>query len=107
MMRTRYYPWQVSPDQWGIIDWTAMEFCRLPIKDTDRMAGFRMALLTWPTRQAADAWLQSCYITWAKWEKDGTERADQAVPIGWQPRPERFSPYANGLQFPTLPGAGR
>lgn len=102
-MRTRYFPWQLAPGEWGIIDWSVMEFCRLPVKDNRRRSGFRMQLLTWPNRRAADAFLQHCYLTWAAWEKNGTEKPDQVVPRDWRPRPDRPGPYASGRPFPAVP----
>lgn len=96
-MRARYMPWRhPKSGEWVILDFRQMEFCRLPVKQRGKT---RSRLLTWKSRAAADAWLQNCYLTWKRWEKDGPE-GDGQVPADWRPRPERVSPYANGLPFP-------
>jgi hypothetical protein len=102
-VRTRYYPWQMGDGTWGLIDWREMDFCRLPVKDRKATSGVRMEVLRWKSRAAADAFLQRCYMDWARWERGGTERADQVVPRDWRPRPERFSPYANGMPAGLMP----
>jgi hypothetical protein len=66
-----------------------MDFCSLPKEGGGRIP------LVWKSRASAQAWLQNCYILWAKWEKEGGGEA----PAGWRPIPEP-SPYDNGLPFP-------
>jgi hypothetical protein len=86
-------PWQQgATGTWAVLDWRLMDFCSLPKEGGGNIP------LAWKSRAAADAWLQNCYLIWAKWEKDGGGE----VPAGWRPRPEP-SPYSNGLAFPHHP----
>lgn len=95
-MRTRYMPWQLTAGSWGLLDWAQMEFCSLAheVRTKEGMTT-TVIPLAWGSRASAEAWLQTCYLIWAKWERDGGGEA----PANWRPRCEP-SPYANGLPFP-------
>jgi hypothetical protein len=92
-MLARYTPF-LAPDRrtWVIFDWQLFGYCTLPADGAEST----LLPLEWRTRAAADGWLQRCYLMWQRWEKEG----GGAPPEDWRPRPERISPYDNGLPLP-------
>ena len=94
----RYTPFMRKGDRVvTIMDWDAMDVCRLPAKNGE------LKLLTFGSTASARAWLQTCYMTWALWER---RQGPGTPPERWRPR-NGPSPYDCGLPLGPMPPGDR
>ena len=73
----------------GILDREQYDYCGFPDE------GGRSKRLEFKLKPEAEEWLQSCYIAWWAWEKDGAG----TPPDGWRPAKPEPSPFDRGFQF--------
>lgn len=78
---------------YGILDRELYGFCTLADENKNLIP------LEWPQKGSAEAWLERCYRTWERWERETNINFVKAVPSGWRPHPPEPSPWDRGWRF--------